>query len=92
MEGRGPPAAIAQGLNGGYGRLEVMCDRCETLASLHWTPSATAGNADLEVRGGTEMPIVPDDAVLHMMIWPTQERKDRTLRRSGSSRMMMGEF
>jgi hypothetical protein len=37
------------------------------------------------------MPIVPDDAVLHM-IWPTQERKDRTLRRSGSSRMMMGEF
>ena len=91
MEGRGPPAAIAQGLNGGYGRLEVMCDRCETLASLHWTPSATAGNADLEVRGGTEMPIVPDDAVLHM-IWPTQERKDRTLRRSGSSRMMMGEF
>jgi hypothetical protein len=75
---------------GGYGRLEVMCDRCETLASLHWTPS-DSGKRRSESSGGTEMPVVPDDAVLHM-IWPTQDRKDRTLRRSGSSRMMMGEF
>jgi hypothetical protein len=37
------------------------------------------------------MPIVPDDAVLRT-IWPTQERKVRTLRRSGSSLMMMCEF
>jgi hypothetical protein len=38
MEGFGGPAqpspTIGQGLNGGYGWLEVMCRRCETRASI----------------------------------------------------------
>jgi hypothetical protein len=51
--------------NGGCGWLEVHCKRCETKASipLEQCPPAVH-HADLEARGGAEMQIVPDAAVL----------------------------
>jgi hypothetical protein len=73
---------------GGYGQLEVMCDRCETLASLHWTPSATAGNADLEVKAAL-MPVVPGAAGLVLRCTLTKERSHLT---PVPSPMMIGEF
>src|SRR6267378_6327459 len=68
MEGYGGPAqpspTIAQCLNGGYGWLQVQCRRCETEASIPLEQCAPAARyADLETRGGAEMPVMPNAAL-----------------------------
>jgi hypothetical protein len=69
MEGYGGPAqpapTIGQCLNGGPPRLQVKCRRSlpgRGQYSAGACPQA-AGHADMEARGGAQMPIVPDAAV-----------------------------
>jgi hypothetical protein len=63
-EGYGGPArpspTIGQCLNGGLG-WQVECNRCKTRASLATrSDPPAAGYADLETRGRTKMPVLPE--------------------------------
>ena len=71
---RGPRAAVAQSLNGSYDLVEVMCGSVRDTRQPPLEPVRDSGNADSKSRGGTEMPIVLDNAVLHM-IWPPKSGK-----------------
>ena len=52
-------AAVGQCLNGGLAFLEVECNRCETRELTARRDPTAAPHADLEARGLTQMPVLP---------------------------------